>query len=354
MLTDTNYGGSYEAASCEQGEVGPEVSGSGQEDPSEKPGEAGPGWLPSVSCYRPLKAFKTPAGDVRIGECRADSRPLELPCGRCIGCKFDRARSWQVRIMHEAQLYEESQCLTLTYDDAHLPASRSLEYPHFQGFMKRLRRHYSGVSVLPDGARPIRFFVAGEYGEIRKRPHFHAIVFNLGFKGLEPEPFRKGYFRSKLLEELWENRGVVSIGRLNPAAAAYVAGYTLNKVHGQAAKDHYEDVVDLRTGEVTMRRQELVAMSRRPGIGAWWYEKYARDLFPGDIAVLPDGRKWKVPQYYFRKFQEREDPGLVEEVVERRYQKAAERRWDATPERLAVREEVAWRKKQAFAERQDL
>lgn len=293
-----------------------------------------------MSCFHPLSAFRTPGGEVCIGVAPGDCAHLELPCGRCIGCREDAKRAWTLRIQHEAQLYDSNLFVTLTYHDDWLPSSRSLEYPHFQGFMKRLRKRVSGVSALPDGSRPIRFFVAGEYGDANLRPHWHAILFNTWFP--DTQRLLRGKLVSPLAEELW-GRGFVDIGTFTPARAAYVAGYTRKKVYGQRAADHYEDVVNVRTGELSSRRREFAQMSRVPGIGAWWYQRFAGDLFPKDHAVS-EGREFKVPRFYLERWKRTADPTHVEEVLHARFLKAQERREDSTPERRAVREEFAERR----------
>lgn len=63
-----------------------------------------------MSCFRPLRAHRTDGGEVKIGVSPFSGGPysFELPCGRCIGCLQERARSWMVRIMHEAQLHREN------------------------------------------------------------------------------------------------------------------------------------------------------------------------------------------------------------------------------------------------------
>lgn len=282
-----------------------------------------------------------------IGPTPPDCRFMELPCGRCIGCKLDRARSWAIRITHEAQLYDSNLFLTLTYSEQCIPRNFSLEYADFSGFMKRLRRRLSGVTRLPDGRLPIRFFCCGEYGGQTKRPHYHAILFNARFPDMVG--LANGTFRSNLCEELWQ-KGNVVIGSVNGRSAAYVAGYTLKKVHGRAAAEHYEDVVDIGTGELISRRPEFVVMSRRPGIGAGWYEKFGSDVFPGDKAVH-DGKVHKVPRYYFEKFKRVGDAGVVESILEERYRRASEKPEESTPERRAVREEVALRRSEMFGGR---
>lgn len=284
---------------------------------------------------------------VRIGYSRGDDYPLELPCGKCIGCKLDRARAWSIRIGHEAQLYDSNLFVTLTYAPEFVPESLSLEYSDFQNFMKRLRKRLSGVSLGPNGGYPIRFFCAGEYGGQTGRPHWHCILFNTRFG--DEERLINGTSRSTLCEELWM-RGNVVIGDVNAASAAYVAGYTLKKRYGAEAADHYEDVVNVKTGEVTSRRREFVTMSRRPGIGAWWYKRYGSDLFPMDSAVA-EGKEHKVPQYYWRRFQEHGDPKVIEEIQYERELRALERESESTPDRRLVREVIAHRRAALFGER---
>lgn len=270
-----------------------------------------------MSCFHPLPAFRDRSGGApRIGYHAGETGDkLELPCGRCIGCKMDKSRSWSIRVMHEAQLYDSNLFLTLDYAPEHLPSSLSLEYRDFQTFMKRLRKAMQGISTAPNGEKPVRFFCAGEYGAKFGRPHWHAILFNADFR--DKVRYQNGTYRSVLADSLWGNGNVV-IGDVTPRSAAYVAGYTLGKVYGHRAIDHYEDVVDTETGEVTARRPEFCTMSRRPGIGAWWYDKYGRDLLPHDFAVM-QGRKYKVPRYYWNKFQSSGDQALVEEIQHARY-----------------------------------
>lgn len=300
-----------------------------------------------MSCFRPLEARKDPVTGVVSFGSSTDGRSMELPCGKCIGCKLDRARAWSLRIGHEAQLYDNNLFVTLTYDSEHVPRSLSLEYRDFQLFMKRVRKRFKGVSVAPNGKRPLRFFVAGEYGGQTGRPHWHAVLFNLALR--DQERLRNGTYRSGDLEDLWGNGGCV-IGRVTPESAAYVAGYTLAKVHGQAAESYYEDVVDFSTGEVGRRRPEFCVMSRRPGIGAWWYERFRGDLFPRDRAVQGD-KEFKVPRYYWDRFRLEADPVLVEELEQKRIDRAMESREESTPQRREEREYVMWARKELYGAR---
>lgn len=249
--------------------------------------------------------------------------------------------------MHEASLYDSNWFVTFTYDDAHLPEDFSLRYPDFQAALKRLRRRLPGDRPGPDGGFPIRFFCSGEYGSLRKRPHFHAILFNARFA--DAQQLANGSFRSSLLEDVWSNGGVQLDG-VTVASAAYVAGYVVGKAKDAA----YDDVVSLRTGEISVRRKEFARMSLRPGIGAWWFKRFGGDLFPLDEAVMSDGKRHKVPRYYWDRYRLEADAGAVELLEERRFARAMECREESTPERRAVREELVERTVEFYSQREDL
>jgi len=222
--------------------------------------------------------------------------------------------------------------VTLTYRDDQVPVDFSLNYRHFQLFMKRLRRRCGRV----------RFFCAGEYGEELLRPHFHAILFGLVFE--DQIKLMNGSSRSELCEELWSH-GDVHIGDVTPASAAYIAGYA----NAKALRESERVLYDPATGEIWDRRREFVTMSRRPGIGAEWYRLYGKDVFPNDIAVQ-DGKCYKVPRYYFEKFKA-EFPLEAEALSHRRFLKARESLSESTPERRAVREELAKRREAMYSKR---
>lgn len=280
-----------------------------------------------VACYRPLSAYQTASGEVVFSARQGVERELTLPCGSCVGCRLARARQWSIRCVHEASLHKANCFVTLTYRPEHL-RPEGLRYRDFQLFMKRLRRRL-GVRV--------RFFVVGEYGEHLERPHYHACLFGVDFPDKRPVAYlsRRPGWRSDLLDGLW-GLGHTHLGELNVRSAAYAARYCLKKITGQAAASHYS-VVDV-DGVVSRRTAEFARMSLRPGIGSGWFDKYQDDAYQFDYAIH-EGSKYGVPKYYDRLL-ERNDPDRLAAIKEGRELRALPFRWDHSPERLAVREEV--------------
>lgn len=287
-----------------------------------------------MPCFEPLKGYRSrtvnPTGKRSIvfnkNEGYADM-PVHLPCGQCIGCRLARSKQWAVRILHEAQQHQDNAFITLTYNDENLPKEGSLDTTHFQRFMKRLRKKHT-----------VRFFHCGEYGDKFNRPHYHACIFGYGFPDKEHYATVRGqkYYRSKELEELWTS-GHSIIGDVTFESAAYVARYIVKKVTGERASWYYDEI-DPETGEVLRElKPEYVTMSRRPGIGKTWLEKYKTDVFPDDFVVI-NGKKYTTPKYYLTQL-ELQYPKEYANVRAKRQNEKEKHKDENTYVRLQVRKE---------------
>lgn len=288
-----------------------------------------------MPCYVPLRAFRTTAGAIVFKERGEDVHSqLWLPCGRCIGCKLERSRQWALRCVHEASLHEHNCFVTLTYADENLPPRSSLEYKHFQDFMKRLRWRFP----LRDGW-DVSYFAAGEYGELNWRPHWHACLFGVDFYDREVFKSSKGntLFTSRTLEELWPF-GLSSVGELTFETAAYTARYCTKKITGQMAETHYRRV-DPETGEIYYLTPEMCRMSLKKPIAKGWFEKWHKDVYPHDYVVVR-GKEMKPPKYY-DKLLERDFPDVLDDVKFRREVEALESAYDNTFTRLMVKQQCA-------------
>lgn len=199
---------------------------------------------------------------------------LTLRCGRCIGCRIERSRQWGIRCHHEAQLHEHNAFVTLTYDDEHFPQDGGISVDELQRFHKRLRHHIN----------PFRHFSCGEYGQETLRPHYHTCLFNIHFTDQTLWKQQDGYnlYESRTLNEIW-GLGRCIIGDLNIETAQYTAKYCL-KQFGEGGTQYAQ--LDQQTGEITAIRQPFATMSRSPGIGQAWIEKYHTDIYNKDFIKI--------------------------------------------------------------------
>lgn len=279
-----------------------------------------------MPCYSPIRAWKSKHLNKsgkrslvfqRINAQFAD-QPISIPCGKCIGCRLAYSQEWGIRAYHESTLYKNNCYLTLTYNDENLPLSGSLE-PHLMtAFMKAVRKKYGSK---------IRFLLCGEYGKNLTRPHYHICLFNHNFNDRRLHTTNhcgNDLYTSDQLSDLWP-LGYNLIGDITFKSAAYVARYVTKKITGALAADHYKHL-----------NPEFLRMSRRPGLGKDWYEKYKKEVFPDDFVIL-DGRKMPVPKFYDDQLLI-ENPDLHAQVVKRRKLYANKKPEEQTQKRLFTRE----------------
>lgn len=275
-----------------------------------------------MKCTSPMSAWRFPGSSHIMFQLPRDVNPrelefLQIPCGRCINCRLERSRQWAIRCVHEAKQFKENSFITLTYSEDFIPKNKSLVKRDLQLFFKRLRKEL--------GDKKIRYFACGEYGPKTKRPHYHAVIFGEGFKERKKVTRKtelgiSQFYVSEVLTKVWPF-GIASCGDFSFEAAAYVARYCLKKVYG--TRESFAEY------EKTGREPEFVLMSRRPGIGAQWFDKFGMtDVFPRD-RVYSRGHLCKPPRYY-DKLLEKIDPELLATLKMRRRADAPE----LTPEQL--------------------
>lgn len=223
-----------------------------------------------------------------------------VPCGFCVECRSRYARMWAIRCVHEASLHDESCFGTLTYDDEHLPEHGSLDRKAFPLFMKRVRKSL--------GYKKVRYYHAGEYGEVNYRPHYHFLLFGhmFGDRMVIKESEEFILYRSGELESLWKF-GLSSLGDVSFRSASYVARYVMKKVDQVGRKKKYS--CDPETGEMHEIEPEYSTMSRGRGddrgIGYRWYANFSPEVERDDSVVI-DGQELMPPRYYDELFRERD------------------------------------------------
>lgn len=289
-----------------------------------------------MSCYHPLTAWYSrdvnPSGkrSLVFNPDYGASAPIQVSCGRCIGCRLEYSRQWAVRCVHEASLHSSNSFLTLTFSDEYLPSNHSVCKRDLQLFFKRLRKRI--------GAR-VSYFACGEYGDLNNRPHYHVLLFGYDFpdKYLYTKSGDFLLYRSNLLESLWPF-GHCTIGEVTFESCAYVARYVMKKYKGDLddVKKHYR-LLDRDTGEVFDLEPEFCLASRNPAIGKRWFDKFRGDTDKDFITLR--GVKMALPSYYDYLLEQIDPVSMADRKV-KRVEAALERSEDNTLERLNVREKV--------------
>ena len=219
---------------------------------------------------------------------------------------------------------DQSWFVTLTYDNDHLKIPEYIELENHYVFDKQ--DWWKGTLVKEDcdrfinnlkkklrktGKPPIKYMLAGEYGEEGSRPHYHLIIWGLelGADDLyNPRIINKEwYYQSKLIESCWIERtedGVRSRGISNVSSAtwntiAYTARYITKKINGNGSEMLYA-----ANGQI----KEFFRCSK--GIGKAYYDKHKEEIYANDQIMVKNkkGVSYSKPPHYFDKLYEKENP----------------------------------------------
>lgn len=123
-------------------------------------------------------------------------------CGKCEECRQQKQQEWNLRCYYECmRALNNNEWIyfdTLTYDNKHLPRISNFintrenwscfNYKDIRDFYEKLRDCYGGTDS------GIRYFITSEYGEKRKRNHYHILIFVP--KKYEPIEFSKNVSKS--------------------------------------------------------------------------------------------------------------------------------------------------------------
>lgn len=202
--------------------------------------------------------------------------------------------------------------------------------------MKKFRRE-----IQP---KKIRFYHCGEYGDLYRRPHYHALIFGHDFPDKKWHMKRgdNNLYTSDTLSSYW-GKGYCSIGDVTLESAGYVARYVMKKINGPQAQTldpetglrHYETIT--QDHEIIDLQPEYTTMSNRPGIGHDWYQEHKNETFPSDTVIVKR-RPQQPPSYYANLYQAENPEGYA--ILKEKRISAIARSPDQTLERLKVRETV--------------
>lgn len=190
-----------------------------------------------------------------------------VACGRCLGCRINRSRDWSMRLTQELRDHDQAVFVTLTYGDLFCPESVSKR--HIQLFLKRLRK-----SILP---RRVRYFLSSEYGPRTHRPHYHGVLFGLGYDDRE------------LIESAW-SQGFVTVSEVTSERIEYVAKYLQKDVYSD--DPNFYDTHD----------PEFALMSRQPPLGLSYLNIPGQiDFLKSQNYVVIKGMPYPIPRFYSKR-----------------------------------------------------
>lgn len=213
-------------------------------------------------CLRPLAIKKedTP--------CRV------VPCGQCILCLKRKQNGWSFRLQQEEKISKSSCFLTLTYENTPLSSSgiATLKKQDLVRFIKKVRKKVGYNYYNKKVVNPIKYYACGEYGSESKRPHYHAIMFNLPNTWITD---------GDNISNTW-NKGHIHIDPCTPGTIKYVTKYLLK---GKLVDDY--------------KQKEFSLMSK--GLGKSYLtpqiKKFHRENLQSYI-TLPGGAKTTLPKYF--------------------------------------------------------
>lgn len=212
---------------------------------------------------------------------------VPVPCSKCPSCLQSRSDAWAFRLEYQQRVSYNSYFLTLTYETDHLEKTpngfKNLNRAHFPKFIRALRKRFKNKIDT-------KYYHVGEYGSKRRRPHYHAICFNVPdtdfIWGTDEEGKPKAI--SQLLDACW-SKGMVDIRYAEPDSIGYVTKY-LHK--GKSVPEHKNDD----------RIKEYSTMSN--GLGLNYLSKEAIYWHSDDVTktyVFHNGFKKPLPRYYREK-----------------------------------------------------
>lgn len=209
-----------------------------------------------MACFRPL-TIKSPYNEKAY---------IEVPCGKCSGCRRDKQNQWFIRFVEENK---KNSCkfVTLTYDDEKIPKSidedgcihYNVDKTDLQKFFKRMRKN-----------NKFKYFAVSEYGSVTQRPHYHLLIFSN--KNID-------------IDKYWRYGFVCSLPA-NKGSFRYVTKYLLKG----------SNVPEGST-------ENFMLCSKRPAIGIDKMKDIDIDLLENPI-VRDNNIIYPLPRYYRKKLYE--------------------------------------------------
>ena len=186
-------------------------------------------------------------------------------CGKCRNCIGNLVNFKASQAVMESVTADKSVAVTLTFSPEYDEHAHTLNKKIFQEWMQDLRNEGSRQGFT------IRYVVAGEYGSLRGRVHFHALLF---FRGKNIPEFA-------IREERWNwdlwPYGFTYADDVDYKSARYVAKYMSKDLTATNAIN-----------------KSWLSGSRRPELGHEYYKRRANEN--ARQMVVPSGSVFRIPE----------------------------------------------------------
>lgn len=207
-----------------------------------------PGAPDDVLTYEMVERLKAGAVGLEQQSLVRSGHYLKLDCGACSSCHFKAVMAKTGAMLNESVHAGDVCFLTLTYRNDEGSNTRAdlahkvLTPPHIRTLRERMRRDsYYGR---------FRSLIVGEYGDLKQRAHFHAILWSENGESLPEFPYDE-----RFLFKHWPHGHCFALANPGQAQFQYVAGYALKSLLGSTS------------GSWTAPSQLYMSASRRPVLG---------------------------------------------------------------------------------------
>lgn len=221
---------------------------------------------------------------------RGAGEAQRFACGWCHVCMAAHAAEWSTRLQLECLASGTPWVVRLSYADPWLPANGLPSVLDFERGWSRIRESLKAVY----GVR-VRFYAVAELGELKGRPHYHALVW--GLPDWVATDWRPGPRASSIpvvqdvIEEAWRFGQVnAQLARDSGAASGYLTMY-FEKGRGAQRAER------IRARDLLPPKQLARASQQRrrylPGERVIWFHRMSPGLSSGVVdsllSVLSDG-----------------------------------------------------------------
>lgn len=242
-----------------------------------------------------------------------------VPCGICIECKKRKQKDYEIRGIKEYERIENAMIfITLTYNETNLPRTKIAKIPCFNkkdiiDYTKRVRENVINLIARKENQTKkeirknlnIKYIVTSEYGERRKRPHYHAIIsipkksYMYDFIEIIQKNWGKGFTK------LGKNYGIVNSTNGIKYVTKYITKSSGEEEHMRHIEDKYKQMMNEETDKEKIKeiQSEWENYQGKFFLISKGYGEYEPNKSEWENNAIRVGeKKYTIPNYYKYKY----------------------------------------------------